>query len=85
MALGVSTVGAVLIGWIVVLGLLLAWLWIRGNRVPRGEGWSSPADFDERRRGGERRMRNLGPPPGVGERRSGFERRRGRGLTVARP
>jgi hypothetical protein len=81
MALGVSTVGAVLIGWVIFLGLLLVWLWIRGSRTPESEGWSN-AEFEERRSGGDRRRANLGPPPGVGERRSGFERRR-RGLTVA--
>jgi hypothetical protein len=81
MALGVSTVGAVVIGWVVFLGLLLAWLWLRGGRTPRTEGWSN-AEFSERRAGEERRRQNLGPPPGFGERRSGFERRR-RGLSVA--
>ena len=81
MALGMSTVGAVLVGWVVFLGLLLAWLWLRGTRTPSGEGWSH-TEFDERRYGGDRRLVDLGPPPGVGERRSGFERR-SRGLTVA--
>jgi hypothetical protein len=81
MALGVSTVGVVLVGWVVFLGLLLAWLWLRGGRTPHVEGWSN-SEFSERRRGDERRHQNLGPPPGVGERRTGFERRR-RGLTVA--
>ena len=81
MALGVSTVGVVLIGWVLFLGLLLAWLWLRGGRTPHVEGWSN-TEFSERRRGDERRRENLGPPPGVGERRTGFERRR-RGLTVA--
>jgi hypothetical protein len=81
MALGVSTVGAVLIGWAIFLALLLGWLWVRGSRRPHAEGWSN-AEFDERRTVPDRRRENLGPPPGVGERRSGFERRR-RGLTVA--
>jgi hypothetical protein len=81
MALGVSTVGAVLIGWVVFLGLLLAWLWLRGGRAPHVEGWSN-TEFSERRAGEDRRLQDLGPPPGVGERRSGFERRR-RGLSVA--
>jgi hypothetical protein len=81
MALGMSTVGAVLIGWVVFLGLLLAWLWLRGGRTPNVEGWSN-TEFSERRAGEDRRRRNVGPPPGVGERRSGFERRR-RGLSVA--
>jgi hypothetical protein len=81
MALGVSTVGAVLIGWVVFLGLLLAWLWLRGGRPPHAEGWSN-TEFEERRRGLDRRRRNLGPPPGMGERRSGFERR-ARPLSVA--
>jgi hypothetical protein len=80
MALGVSTVGAVLIGWVVFLGLLLAWLWLRGSRTPRSEGWSD-TEFSERREVADRRQQNLGPPPGAGERRSGFERRRG--LSVA--
>ena len=83
MALGVSTVGAVLIGWVALLGLLLIWLWVRGSRAKAVEGWSS-GEFDERRGGSDRRVRNLGPPPGVAERRSGFDRRR-RGLSVARP
>ena len=81
MALGLSTVGVVLIGWGVFLVLLLSWLWLRGSRTPQSEGWSN-AEFEERRGGEERRHVNLGPPPGVGERRGGFERRR-RGLTVA--
>ena len=81
MALGVSTVGVVLIGWVVFLGLLLAWLWLRGARMPTADAWSND-EFDERRRGLDRRRQNLGPPPGVGERRTGFERRR-RGLSVA--
>ena len=81
MALGVSTVGVVLIGWAVFLCLLLGWLWVRGSRTPHTEGWSN-TEFEERRAGEDRRRENLGPPPGVGERRSGFERRRG--LTVAR-
>jgi len=81
MALGVSTVGAVLIGWVVFLGLLLAWLWLRGGRTPAAEGWSN-SEFSERRAGEDRRRQNLGPPAGVGERRSGFERRH-RGLSVA--
>ena len=83
MALGVTMVGAVLIGWIALLGLLLVWLWVRGSRAQAVEGWSS-GEFDERRHGSDRRLRDHGPPPGVGERRSGFERRR-RGLSVARP
>jgi hypothetical protein len=81
MALGVSTVGAVLIGWGVFLVLLLFWLWARGSRTPQSEGWSN-AEFEECRAGAERRRVNVGPPPGVGERRGGFERRRG--LSVAR-
>ena len=81
MAAGVSTVGAVLTGWGVFLALLLGWLWVRGSRTPQTEGWSN-GEFDERRGGNDRRRVDLGPPPGVGERRSGFERRR-RGLTVA--
>jgi hypothetical protein len=81
MALGVSTVGVVLIGWVFFLGLLLAWLWLRGSRTPHTEGWSN-AEFTERRIATDRRRKDLGPPPGLGERRSGFERRR-RGLTVA--
>jgi hypothetical protein len=81
MALGVSTVGAVLVGWVVFLALLLAWLWLRGGRTRHVEGWSN-TEFSERRAGEERRRQNLGPPPGYGERRSGFERRR-RGLSVA--
>lgn len=75
-------VGAVLIGWVALLSLLLLWLWIRGSRTPHSEGWTS-GDFDERRTGNDRRVRDIGPPPGVKERRSGFERRR-RGLSVAR-
>jgi hypothetical protein len=81
MAAGVSTVGAVLIGWGVFLALLLGWLWVRGSRMAQTEGWSN-AEFDERRCGNDRRCVDLGPPPGMGERRSGFERRR-RGMTVA--
>jgi hypothetical protein len=83
MTLGISTVGAVLIGWVVLLGLLLAWLWLRGSRAPDSEGWAG-GEFDERRTGADRRVRNVGPPTGVGERRGGFERRRRRGLSVAR-
>jgi hypothetical protein len=83
MALGVSTAGVVVIGWVVFLGLLIAWLWVRGSRAPHAEGWPD-TEFDERRRGADRRRENLGPPPGVPERRSGFERRR-RGLSVAGP
>jgi hypothetical protein len=82
MALGVSTLGAVLIGWVVLLALLVAWLWLRASRATESEGWSN-IEFEERRAGRERRRENLGPPPGVGERRTGFERRR-RTLTVAR-
>ena len=81
MALGMSTVGAVLIGWGVLLALLLAWLWLRGARTPHSEGWAN-TEFSERRTGRDRRIANLGPPPGVRERRNGFERRR-RSLTVA--
>ena len=81
MALGVSTVGVVLIGWVVFLALLLAWLWLRGTRTPPREGWAE-TEFAERRFGRDRRMHDMGPPPGVGERRTGFERRR-RGLTIA--
>jgi hypothetical protein len=81
MTLGVSTVGVVLIGWVVFLGLLLAWLWLRGGRTPPADAFSN-TEFDERRGGYDRRRQNLGAPPGVGERRTGFERRR-RGLTVA--
>jgi len=81
MALGVSTVGAVLIGWAVFLGLLLAVLWLRGGRAPRVEILRR-ADYDERRQGGDRRRVDIGPPPGISERRSGFDRRK-RGLTAA--
>jgi hypothetical protein len=78
----VSTVGVVLVGWVVFLGLLLAWLWLRGDRARRDpENWSN-VEFDERRLAPDRRRHNFGPPPGVGERRSGFERRR-QGLTAA--
>jgi len=83
MALGVSTVGVVLIGWLAFIGLLLGWLWVRGSRAPASEGWAN-IEFDERRRGADRRREDLGPPSGLGERRSGFERRR-RGLSVAGP
>jgi hypothetical protein len=76
MALGVSTVGVVLIGWVVLLGLLLGWLWVRGSRTAETEGWSN-TEFEERRAGADRRRENLGPPRGLSERRSGFERRRG--------
>jgi len=82
MAFGVSTVGVVLVGWVVFLGLLLAWLWLRGGDARRDpEGWSN-VEFAERRLAADRRRHNFGPPAGVGERRSGFERRR-RSLTVA--
>jgi hypothetical protein len=80
MTLGVSTVGVVLIGWVVFLGLLLSWLWLRGGRAPRAEGWSN-SEFSERRAMSDRRRQDLGPPRGMGDRRSGFERRRG--LSVA--
>ena len=83
MALGVSTVGAVLIGWGVFILLLLSWLWMRGSRTPSADDWSD-GEYAERRAGDDRRLVNLGPPAGVPERRSGFDRRR-RGLTVAQP
>jgi hypothetical protein len=81
MALGVSTVGVVLIGWAVLLGLLLGVLWLRGGRAPSVEILRR-ADFTERRHGDDRRRVDIGPPPGIGERRSGFDRRK-RGLTAA--
>ena len=81
MALGVSTVGVVLIGWGVFLVLLLAWLWARGGREAHYGGWVDTG-FADRRRGPDRRQVDLGPPPGVSERRGGFERRRR--ITVAR-
>jgi hypothetical protein len=76
MALAVSTVGAVLIAWAILLGLLLAWLWARGSRLPadHDDPWVE-GEFDDRRGGGDRRRIDNGPPPGVSERRAGFDRR----------
>ena len=81
MLLGMSTVGVVLIGWAVFLILVLALLWLRGGRMPSFEVWAR-SDFAERRVVPDRRQVDIGPPAGLGERRSGFDRRK-RGLTVA--
>jgi hypothetical protein len=83
MTLAVSTtLMVVAIGWVALLALLIGWLWIRGRHRAETDVWAS-SDFTERRSTGDRRRVNLGPPPGMRERRSGFERRRR--LTIARP
>lgn len=74
MLLGVSTAGAVLIGWAGFLGLLVAWLWLRGSRAPL-EKKRSAATEAERRAGRDRRHLDIGPPAGTQERRRGFDRR----------
>ena len=70
-----STVGAVLIGWAGFLALLLGWLWRRGGRKPAEGDPLAEAVAHERRRPRDRRQLNLGPPAGMPERRSGFDRR----------
>ncbi|MEA2442774.1 MAG: hypothetical protein QOJ12_66 [Thermoleophilales bacterium] len=87
MALAVSTVGAVLIAWAVLLGLLLAWLWARGSRLSaqRDDRWPE-GEFHDRRGSADRRRANQGPPPGVSDRRAGFDRRAAwAGATRLRP
>jgi hypothetical protein len=71
----VSILGAVLIAWAILLALLLAWLWARGSRLPGDHDLWPEGEFDERRGRGDRRRFDAGPPAGMRERRSGFDRR----------
>ena len=76
MALGVSTLGILLIAWGVLLALLMVWLWRRGKLPHVEEDPHVEAARIDRRAGFDRRRMNLGPPEGLPERREGFDRRR---------
>jgi hypothetical protein len=75
MMLAVTTVGAVLLAWAILLALLLAWLWVRGSRFPSEHDAWPDGDLHDRRTTGDRRRADNGPPVGLPERRAGFDRR----------
>ena len=75
MALGVSTIGLLLFVWAILLVLLVVWLWRRGGIPSDDADPHAEIAAVERRSGWDRRHENLGPPPGIPDRRRGLDRR----------